>query len=106
MIVFSLSVVVPKSRRNDLVHSVGALLGPTRVVPGCLGCRFYTDYENLNAFTLVEEWASQEALDRHLASDAYKTLVNAIELSAEPPLVHFDTVEDRGGLEVFAAARR
>ena len=106
MIIFSLSVVVPKSRRGDLLHTVGALLGPTRVVPGCTGCRLYTDYENLNAFTLVEEWTSRAALDRHLASDAYKTLVGAIELSAEPPRVQFDTVAERAGLEVFAAARR
>ncbi|MBK8690226.1 MAG: antibiotic biosynthesis monooxygenase [Betaproteobacteria bacterium] len=83
--------------------SVGALLGPTRVVPGCTGCPPLYNYENLNAFTLVEEWTSQAALDQHLASDAYaKTLVGAIDLSAEPPRVQFDTVAERAGLEVFA----
>ena len=106
MVVFTLAVVIPKSRRTDFVQSVSALLGPTRVAPGCIGCKLYADFENLNAFTLVEEWTTQAALDRHLASDAYKTLVAAIELSAQPPAIHFDTVGQRAGLEVIEAARR
>jgi quinol monooxygenase YgiN len=76
------------------------------VAPGCIGCRLYADFENRNAFTLVEEWASQAALDRHLASDAHKTIVAAMELSARPPAIHFDTVGHRAGLEVIEAARR
>jgi len=106
MVVFTLSVVIPKSRRADFVQSLSALVGPTRVAPGCIGCRLYADLENRNAFTLVEEWASQAALDQHLASDAHKTLVAAMELSAQPPAIHFDTVGQRAGLEVIEAARR
>ncbi len=106
MIVFSLSVVVPRSRRRDVVHSVGALLGHTRATPGCMDCRLYADYEDSNAIMLVEEWASQAALDQHLASDAYRTLVSAIEISTKPPRIHFDDVVQRGGLEVIAMARQ
>ncbi len=106
MIVFSLSVCVPHSRRADFLNSVGALLEPTRVLPGCLGCRLYTDIEDPNALTLMEEWESQAALDRHLTSSAYKTLVAAIELSAEPPAIRFDSVAQRAGIEVIEAARR
>jgi quinol monooxygenase YgiN len=106
MVVFTLSVVIPKSRRTDFVQRVAPLLGPTRVAPGYIGCRLYADFENVNAFTLVERWATQAALDRHLATDAYKTIVAAIELSAQPPTIHFDTVGQRSGLEVIEAARR
>jgi quinol monooxygenase YgiN len=55
MIVFSLSICVSQPHRADVLKSVGALLEPTRVLPGCLGCRLYTDIEDANAFTLVEE---------------------------------------------------
>jgi quinol monooxygenase YgiN len=105
MIVFSLRVYVPATCRADFLKSVGALLEPTRVLPGCLGCRFYSDIEKPDAFTLVEEWASQGDLDRHLASCAHKTLIAAIELSTEPPSIHFDTVAQRAGIEVIEAAR-
>jgi len=104
MIVFSLSIWVPQSHRNDVLKTVGALLEPTRVLPGCLGCRLYTDIEDPNAVTLVEEWASQRALDRHLTSDAYKALIAAIELSSRPPVIRFDSIAQRAGIEVIEAA--
>ncbi|MEA3277769.1 MAG: antibiotic biosynthesis monooxygenase [Pseudomonadota bacterium] len=106
MIVFSLSVVLPQSRRSDFLKSVGALLEPTRVVPGCIGCHLYADSEDSNAFTLVQEWASQAELDRHLASEACRILVAAIEMAAEPPTIRFDSVARRAGIEVIEAARR
>ena len=106
MIVFSLRMCVPQSHHAEILKSVGSLLEPTRVLPGCLGCHFYTDIEDPNAFTLVEEWDSQGALDRHLTSTAYKTLVAAIELAAEPPAIRFDRVAHRAGIEVIEAARR
>jgi quinol monooxygenase YgiN len=106
MIVFSLSICVPQSHRADVLKCVGSLLEPTRVLPGCLGCRLYTDIEDPNAFTLVEEWESQGPLDRHLTSIDYKTLIAAIELSAEPPAIRFDSVAQRAGIEVIEAAWR
>ena len=106
MIVFSLTVSVAPSGHADFLSSVGALLEPTRVVPDCIACRLYRDVEDPNAFTLVEEWASQAALDRHLTSNAFKTLVAAMESSARPPAIRFDQVEHRAGIEVIEAARR
>ena len=64
MIVFTLSVVLPQPRRSDFIKSMGTLLEPTRVAPGCIGCRLLGDLEDQGAFTLIEEWASQAELDQ------------------------------------------
>jgi len=106
MIHFSLTVTVPQSRREFLLHSLEALLEPTRVQPGCLECRLWADCADRDTFTLDQEWESQAALDRHLASGAYKILVAAIEMSVEPPRIRFDEVVRRAGIEVIEAARR
>ena len=106
MIVFTLSVVVPQSRHGDFMRGMGAFLEPTRVAPGCINCRLLGDFEDGDSITLVEEWASQEELDRHLVSDAFRTLVALIEMSARPPLIRFDTVEQSAGIEVIEKARR
>jgi len=105
MISFSLRIVVPVSKRDALVSTVSALLGPTRVQPDCLSARLYIDTEDPNAFTLVEEWASRPELDRYLTSDAGRMLLEAMESSASAPSVRFDTIQHRGGMEVFAQAR-
>ncbi len=105
MIVFTLRVVAPTAKRREMEKSVGALLGRTRVQPGCIDARLYADTEDPNAFALVEAWASRPELDRYLASDVYKTIVAAMESSTVQPEVRFDTVERTGGIEVFAEAR-
>lgn len=106
MIVFSLSLQVSPSGRADFLQGVGRLLEPTRVVPGCLGCQLYMDAENLDAFLLIEQWASQSELDRYLGSDACKTLVALMEMSLRHPLIRFDDVSRSGGIEVIESARR
>lgn len=105
MIVFSLRMVAPKARRHELLQSLTALLEPTRVQPGCAGCRLYADMENPSVFTFASEWESQIDLDRCLGSDAFRTVLAAMELSVEAPEIRFDSVVRRAGLEVIAAAR-
>ena len=106
MISFSLRIVVPGAKRQELVASVGALLAPTRVQPDCLSARLYADIEDPNAVTLVQEWASRSELDRYLTSDSGRMLLEAMESSAVTPGIRFDTIHHRGGMEVFSQARQ
>ena len=102
MIVFSLRVTTAPAQRHAVVALIEPLLAPTRVEPGCESCRLYADADDAGALTLVEEWSSQAALDRHLQSEARKSLIATMELSAQAPVVRFDTIARREGLEVIA----
>ncbi|MGL6111395.1 MAG: putative quinol monooxygenase [Rubrivivax sp.] len=102
MIVFSLRLTTSPAQRHALVALIEPLLAPTRVEPGCESCRLYADTDDAGALTLVEEWSSQAALDRHLQSEARKSLIAAMELSNQAPVVRFDTIARREGLEVMA----
>ncbi len=105
MISFSLRIVVPAAKRQEVVSSVGSLLAPTRVQPECLSVRLYVDTEDPNAVTMVQEWNSRSQLDRYLASAAGKLLLEAMESSSEAPDIRFDTVQRAGGINIFAEAR-
>ena len=105
IIVFSVRISVEAARRQALVASVRPLLEPTRVVPGCLACRLYEDFDDLNAFCMVFEWADRAALERFLRSDACKALLGAMEIGACRPEVHVDTIAEREGLEALALIR-
>jgi quinol monooxygenase YgiN len=105
MIVSTLRIVTVPRSRAEVVRALAAQLGPTRVQPGCLRCDLYRDVDNQGAITLVEEWESQAELDLRLSSDEYRSVLGAMELAHEHPVIHFDTVAKRGGLEVVVAAR-
>jgi quinol monooxygenase YgiN len=105
MVISTLRILTAPKSRAEVLGTLTAQLGFLRVQPGCLGCDLYRDVEDPGAITLVEEWDSQAALDLRLRSEDYRSVLAAIELSREHPVIHFDTVIRRAGLEVVASAR-
>jgi quinol monooxygenase YgiN len=97
MVISTLRILTAHRSRAEVVRTLTAQLGPTRVLPGCRKCDLYQDVENPEAVTLVEEWETQADLDPRLRSEDYRAVLGAIELSQEPPVIHFDTVTRRRG---------
>jgi quinol monooxygenase YgiN len=105
LIVFSLQITAPDERRTVLLRTLAAMLGPTRVAPGCLEARLYSDLDPRKTVLLVEDWDSREQFERNLDSAKLNAIVAAIELSSEPPVVRIDTVERREGMDVLTPFR-
>ena len=105
MVISTLRIVTAAKSRVQVVRTLIGQLGPLRVQPGCLRCDLYQDIENREIVTLVEEWESQAELDLRLRSEEYRAVLETIELAQEQPILHFDTVTRRGGLEIVASAR-
>ncbi len=105
MVISTLRIVTAPKSRGEVVRTLTAQLGPLRVQPGCLRCDLYQDMESRETITLVEEWESQAELDLRLRSEEYRAVLETIELAQEQPVIHFDTVTRRAGLEIVASAR-
>jgi quinol monooxygenase YgiN len=105
MVISTLRIVTTPQSRAEVVRTLTAQLGSTRVQPGCRKCDLYQDVEDPEVITLVEQWESQADLTLRLRSRDYRAVLAAIELAREQPEIHFDTVTRRGGLEVVASAR-
>ena len=106
MIIELLGFVGPPDKRNDLFKVLFASVGPTRVKPGCVGCRLYQDYSETNTHYLESRWETPEDLIRHIRSDSYKRLLLLMELGAEAPSIEFFTVSEVRGLDFIEAARQ
>lgn len=82
-----------------------SLIEPTRVETGCLSCGLYEDLHDENAYIWVEEWRTQEDLERHLNSPQYRKILAAFDMSAGQPDIRFDTVTQTKGLQLIEEAR-
>jgi len=51
---------------------------------GCLAYDLFRDTTDPLHLTVIEEWASQEALDRHMASEHFQRLVPGFGAAADP----------------------
>ena len=102
VIVFSLQIVTPDERRTALLRALGAMLGPTRVAPGCLDARLYSDLDGRRTLLFVEDWESREQFERNLDAAKLNAIVSIIELCSEAPVVRLDAVERAEGMDVLA----
>jgi len=82
-----------------------ALVEPTRVAPGCLGCDIYKCLRQRYVLLFEQWWETQTDLDRYLRSDPYSNVLVAMEMAMEQPLIKFSDVSRSAGLETIERAR-
>jgi quinol monooxygenase YgiN len=105
LIVFSMQIVAPDEKRTAILRTLGSLLGPTRAAAGCMQAKLYADIDKRKTLFLVEEWESREQFERNLDTAKLNTIVAAIELSSEAPVVRLDQVEREEGVDTLAFRR-
>ncbi|MBI5101702.1 MAG: antibiotic biosynthesis monooxygenase [Nitrospirae bacterium] len=101
MIIATLRMTVRPERRKDLLETIRGMLEPVRVERGCLSYRLYEDIEDGNAFVLLEEWETQEDLERHISKDNQRRLFALLDLLDEQPELRFNTVSQTAGMELI-----
>lgn len=93
MIVVVGRVQTSPEKRADLIRIGQTVARASRSEDGCLSYRVYEDSEIENDFVFVEEWADQQALDRHFATahiaEFMRSILTAI---TAPPEVKFHTI--------------
>ena len=100
-----MEIVAPDQMRTALLRTLGSILEPTRVAPGCLSARLFSDLDKRKAVVLIEEWETRDQFDRNLDTAKLNAIVGAIELSSEAPVVRVDTVEREEGVDTLALHR-
>jgi quinol monooxygenase YgiN len=92
MIVVTGRVQIPAERRERFVEIATEMCRNSRAEDGCSGYRIYGDLEQPDRYVLVEEWADEQALQRHFAQAHTGTFLQALgRLLGEPADALFHT---------------
>src|SRR5438128_11545400 len=101
-----MKIVAPDEKRTAILRTLGSLLGPTRAAAGCMQAELYADLDKRKTLFLIEEWESREQFERNLDMAKLNTIVAAIELSSEAPVVRVDSVEREEGVDALVLHRK
>jgi quinol monooxygenase YgiN len=75
-------------RREHFLAAVSPLSKASNEEPGCISYRFYEDPLAPNDFVFIEEWESQEILDRHEQTPHFQSFARVLpDLVAREPEV-------------------
>jgi quinol monooxygenase YgiN len=73
-IIINAQIQAAAGREEELQNQLQALLAPSRQEPGCLAYALHIDPENPGKFLFYEKFASQAAIDLHLATPHFLAL--------------------------------
>lgn len=89
-IIINAHIQAAAGREKELQDQLQALLAPSRREPGCLVYALHVDPENPGKFMFYEKFASQAAIDSHLATPHFLALQSY--LKAHEGLIAFQVV--------------
>lgn len=95
----------PPDRRADVLEILRSIQGSVRTQPGCVAFDIYAEQGSESAVLLIERWDTEAALEAHLRSEIYLSILGAIELSDERPEIRFERVSASRGMELIERMR-
>jgi quinol monooxygenase YgiN len=86
-VVLNVVMQAAPGREEELETQLTALVAPTLSEPGCLTYVLHRDREDRSKFMFYEKFASQAALDAHLASGHFQKFATYKEKNGDPAAV-------------------
>jgi quinol monooxygenase YgiN len=97
-------VPVPE-KRDGILEMLATAARHVKLLRDCRGGTVCEERGNGNAILYLESWGSREALQRHVRSDLYRSVLHALDLAAEPPEVFFFEISGENGMELIRELR-
>jgi quinol monooxygenase YgiN len=106
MRILSIVTIAPiPEKRKEILSILNSIRGPTQAMSDCLDCRICVEDGDEGTILFLEHWQSWEAFMRHIRSDIYTRMLEAMELSREKPEVSFFEVSALRGMDLLKAVR-
>ena len=105
MVISILRFVPSPKQHSEALEILRSVLGPTETQPGCLSCHIYEEDGPDQATVLCGHWKTPAALQEHILSDLYLSVLAACELSDQPPEFCFHHVSRTQGIDLVHKLR-
>jgi quinol monooxygenase YgiN len=100
-----LELVPQIHERQAMLEVLGSVAERIKANPKCVSCGVFEEATAPQRVVYTEEWRSAEDLHAHIRSALYLRILNAVELSREPPKVSFHEVTKTRSMELIESLR-
>lgn len=105
MITAILKVFPCKEKRLETLDVLLSVKGPVLSEPGCLCCCLYDEHGAEPGILYMEQWRSLPELELHIKNNSYIRILEAMELSSQPPEISFQETGKMWGFELIEKVR-
>lgn len=105
MVMIRITMRALMEKQKEVMQTLISLIEPTGREKGCLSYHVFRDIENQNVFSVLGEWDTRKALDRHIKSGRFGVLLGIRSLLSDPPSIQYHTISNTEGMEIVNTLR-
>jgi len=87
-------------KREEFLQTLRSMQGNLKVEPGLLKSSLYGDMNDPNVFHLIEEWETQETMERYIRSERFSILIGVLKVLCAESEVKYHLISSKLGAMV------
>jgi quinol monooxygenase YgiN len=100
MYIYVMKIVIKPYKTDEFESELYAISQNVRKAKGCLVYSVYRDTEKEDTYSVVGEWQTRQAREKHFKSHDYEVLIGAARVLGETFEMNFAEVTKSGSLEL------
>jgi quinol monooxygenase YgiN len=105
MIIVRITMTVLPEKQKEVMQTLLSMIEPDGKEKGCLSHDLFCDIQDNQVFSLIEEWATREDMEKHMQSDRFSALLGTKSLLVKPSEIRIHTVSHSEGMDAVKTAR-
>ena len=80
---YQIKIVAKQCKTDEFVKSMSSFARRIRKEKGCLGYSVYRDFEKENTFSVIGNWRTRQAMEKHFRTQTLEALIGAARVLGE-----------------------
>ena len=100
MLLYQIKIVIKQYKTDEFVKSMRSFSRKIRQEKGCLGYSVYRDSEKENTYSVVGEWKTRPAMEKHFKTQDFEVMIGAARVLGETFDMNIAEIQETGGFEL------
>jgi len=97
---YQVRVVIKENKLDEFIESLESMMDSFREEDGCLDFCFYKDLEKENTYSVIGEWDTPEAREKHFIGRNFSIMIGAARVLSENFSLNIGNLPEKGKFEL------
>jgi quinol monooxygenase YgiN len=100
LLFYQLKIVIKQYKTDEFVESMRSFSRKMCKEKGCLSYSVYRDFEKENTYSVIGEWRTRPAMEKHFRTQDFEVMIGAARVLGETFEMNIAEVLETGGFEL------
>ncbi len=105
MFIYQIKIEIKPYKSDEFVNSMRSFSRSIRKEKGCIGYSVYRDCDKKNTYSVVGEWKTRQAMEKHFKAQNFEVSIGAAMVLGETFEMNIAEVSKTGGFELAREQR-